>query len=720
MFAMTRGGNALAKGRLLALAVAMLTATTGAGRADDRADVVDVRTLPRLEGAFDGSRPAEIYRLSYGVPTTQAVTTAAVQKLLAANGWVRYVEAVPEAGDHLAFKKGHQGLLVSFTQALGRPDQSAVYYTSDRINVNLPFPEGAGDVVFDSHRPYLSCTTAANLEDALAFFQKELAADGWAQLSDADIVARWPDADLGASAADGARAFFGRGNDSRQLPVALTLRHRSDGRTAVDVRLAPFALSKDLKAAPDMAGLPKPERTDWAHGIGSADSNRHELKTAVMASVPAVAAFYRRELGARNWKEEAASPASVPDQMVLNFSSADETATLTLAPKYDLTVADLNARVKEAVLAARAKARKEADEKFRRDAEETAKKVIAADAARRAAQAASLSDAPIRARADNSVPVPLPENADNVQFEGDSAQLEFDSASSVKALAAFYRASLKSQGWKETPSVINKPTMVSLEFAKGGKLLSFTIMQMGAKVNVSADGNGLVMAKAKPDAPVREASAGGGPVATEKLDADPDSALPVPKQHTMSSLGTGKLPGSETAFRKQLDASIPANLGSVLAFYRSEFARLGWKEAADHAVVKSDSAELAYATPDGPATLKLGRGNGETTVNLVQKIPAAAAAANVQPKPGQARLMLANFGSGEATLTINRQTIKVAPGAGSPQGKGPTLDLPPGKYQYALKVAGGPARSSTIELAADDAWGLMISPAGEAMALQVY
>jgi hypothetical protein len=439
----------------------------------------------------------------------------------------------------------------------------------------------------------------------------------------------------------------------------------------------------------------------------------------VMASVPAVAAFYRRELGARNWKEETASPASGPNQMVLNFSSADETATLTLAPKYDLTVADLNARVKETVLAARAKAKKEADEKFMRDAEENAKKIIAADAARRAAQAASLSDAPIRARADTAVPVPLPENADNVQFDGDSAQLEFDSASSVKALAAFYRASLKSQGWKETPTVINKPTMVSLEFARGGKLLSFTIMQMGAKVNVSADSNGLVLAKAKPDAAVREANAN-ATTAVEKLDAEPGSALPVPKQHTMSSLGTGKLPGSETAFRKELDASIPANLGSVLAFYRGELQKLGWKETPDRAVVKSDSAQLAYATPDGPATLKLGRSNGETTVNLVQKIPAAAAAANVQPKSGQARLMLANFGSGEATLTINRQTIKVAPGAGSPQSQGPTLDLPPGRYQYALKVAGGAARSSTIDLAADEAWGLMISPAGEAMALQVY
>jgi hypothetical protein len=46
--------------------------------------------------------------------------------------------------------------------------------------------------------------------------------------------------------------------------------------------------------------------------------------------------------------------------------------------------------------------------------------------------------------------------------------------------------------------------------------------------------------------------------------------------------------------------------------------------------------------------------------------------------------------------------------------------LPPGKYQYSLKVAGRPARSSNIELAADDTWGLMIAPDGAVLPLQMY
>jgi hypothetical protein len=46
--------------------------------------------------------------------------------------------------------------------------------------------------------------------------------------------------------------------------------------------------------------------------------------------------------------------------------------------------------------------------------------------------------------------------------------------------------------------------------------------------------------------------------------------------------------------------------------------------------------------------------------------------------------------------------------------------LPPGKYQYALKVAGRPAKNNTLEVTADDAWGLMIAPSGEVLSLQIY
>jgi hypothetical protein len=186
-------------------------------------------------------------------------------------------------------------------------------------------------------------------------------------------------------------------------------------------------------------------------------------------------------------------------------------------------------------------------------------------------------------------------------------------------------------------------------------------------------------------------------------------------------MGTGKMPGSDAPFRRDLEASIPAELSVVLAFYRSELSKRGWKEQAEGAVVKPDQVRLAFAASEGPATLKLGRSHGETSVNLSQKYPAAAIKATVMPKPGQAKLVFGNMGGSEATVTINKQTIKVAGGAGGPQSPSrPMLELPPGKYPYSVKLAGRPAKSDTVEITADDAWGMMIAPSGEILSLQIY
>jgi hypothetical protein len=439
-----------------------------------------------------------------------------------------------------------------------------------------------------------------------------------------------------------------------------------------------------------------------------------------------VLAFFRRELAAQNWKEETSGSEITVNDVTLNFSSPDQNAQLRLVHKYDLTFVSLVTQMKESALAARAKAKKEADDNFFKNAEAAAKQIIAADETRRIAQAANLSDAPLHALADNTRPVPLPENAENIKFDGGSGQLEFNSGSSVKAIADFYRGALKSQGWKEQPMGINKPNMVVMDFSRAGKVLSFTAMQMGPKVNVSADGSGLMMANAKPAGKPAAAAAQASGETTAKaadqvLEADADSALPVPKQHTMSAIGTGKLPGSNAPIRRELEASIPAELNNVLGFYRTELGKRGWKETTEGAVVKPDQVQLAFVAPDGPATLKLGRSNGETSVNLAQKYPDVAAKADFVPKPGQSKLVFGNLGGGEATVSINKQTIRIASGAGGPQSpKPPMLDLPPGKYQYTLKVAGGPARNNQIEIAAGDTWGLMVAPDGDVLPLHMY
>jgi hypothetical protein len=84
-------------------------------------------------------------------------------------------------------------------------------------------------------------------------------------------------------------------------------------------------------------------------------------------------------------------------------------------------------------------------------------------------------------------------------------------------------------------------------------------------------------------------------------------------------------------------------------------------------------------------------------------------------------VIVVSLGAKEATLTINKQTVKIAAGAGGPQSpKGPMLDLPPGTYQYALRLPGQPARNETLTVAAGDAWGLLVGPSGNVLPLQMY
>ena len=196
--------------------------------------------------------------------------------------------------------------------------------------------------------------------------------------------------------------------------------------------------------------------------------------------------------------------------------------------------------------------------------------------------------------------------------------------------------------------------------------------------------------------------------------ADPDADMTVPKQHNFSSSNTTHVTGIEIPLRVGLEAHVQAQLSDVLAFYRRKLAKRGWKERPESTVVAADHVQLAFASPKGPATLKLGRAKDETIVSLVQRNTEAAAKANFLPIAGQARLIFGYLAPDVASLVINDQTIKIAGGENHPQ----TLDLPPGTYSYALLVSGYRVRTDTITVAAGEAWSLTLD--GDKKPDQIY
>ena len=70
------------------------------------------------------------------------------------------------------------------------------------------------------------------------------------------------------------------------------------------------------------------------------------------------------------------------------------------------------------------------------------------------------SEEPLRAATGGATPIPVPVTADEVEFNGARGTIEFRSASSVTALASFYRMEMAPLGWKEQRSVIDRANMV--------------------------------------------------------------------------------------------------------------------------------------------------------------------------------------------------------------------------------------------------------------------
>jgi hypothetical protein len=318
----------------------------------------------------------------------------------------------------------------------------------------------------------------------------------------------------------------------------------------------------------------------------------------------------------------------------------------------------------------------------------------------------------LRPLAGNTASVPMPENAADI--EAADGRLEFNSVSSVKSVAEFYRSIMKQQGWQAQSSVINNANMVVLNFSKARQSVSFTVLRMGAKTNVAATGSALKATSAKSAEPPDAAPAANAPsqASAEDLEAEESGGLPVPKRHTMTD-------GTKTPFRRELNANVPLDLNAVLGFYRRELGKRDWKEQGNSPAVTPDSAVLAFTSADGPALLKLGRKDGETTVNLTVRNPDAAAKGGVMPKPGQVKLLISNPNESEAVITINKQTIKAAAGVGMKGPDGPVLELAPGKYKFSIKMPGKPASNDEINVGADETWGVLIGPNG-ALPLRVY
>ncbi|MBR0755921.1 hypothetical protein JQ604_27430 [Bradyrhizobium jicamae] len=202
---------------------------------------------------------------------------------------------------------------------------------------------------------------------------------------------------------------------------------------------------------------------------------------------------------------------------------------------------------------------------------------------------------------------------------------------------------------------------------------------------------------------------------------DSSTGLPLPRPWLLRT-------ARDSRFITSLHVETPLALASTLGFYRAELGKRGWTEN-DNAVVAPDRAAIAFTTKDGPALLRLIHQADRTIVDLSLHKPAEADDA-ILPKPGQVRLRLGNSTDEETVVTINEQTIELAARTGDKLTDNPEtgrqapgaheIDLPPGKYKVALKLASGVTQNGAFEVAAGETWGLVVGKAGVLLPVQLY
>ncbi len=304
-------------------------------------------------------------------------------------------------------------------------------------------------------------------------------------------------------------------------------------------------------------------------------------------------------------------------------------------------------------------------------------------------------------------PIPLPPDAENMNYDAESGSLQFDSATGPKELAQFFRDAMKKLGWTAEPSVIDQENMVDVMFSKGEDQLNFTMMKMGDHTQFSAEGEALASKAAADSSAASDSSAQVENGNTLLTFTDKDG-LPVPNEGVSS--------GSEsTIFRHSISATVAAKVAVVVDMYRKELSAKGWKEVEDKTKISDDAATVIFDTPNGPATLTVKRDGSDTSLQLGISDKLAASKSPLFPKPGQVKVALGNITEKTVTVKIGGKAIKVKALAGSKAPDGPMIDIAPGTFKAEMQGV----QTETIEAGPDQIWMIMVGPGG-LLPIQAY
>jgi hypothetical protein len=371
----------------------------------------------------------------------------------------------------------------------------------------LPQPEGA-EVILQDQTGQLLYFVSGEVASTVKFVRQELAALGWQEY-------RPPHSQ--------------QANDPEHVP--LTFKKEGQGLSAyistvadqpgkVSVQYSPIELALDLPAPADAADI---EFSDAQIYLGFSSS----------ASPETVAAYYRQALPEQGWAEMTDLSQVEAEQATLFFTN--DKAQLVV----HLSVTQSDGQSKVVLEAASAEAVAALSEPSEVEDEAEAEPTPTAETTADAGAAGALSD------------IPVPDGAQNVQYEPDLGQITYTSSEDIATLADFYREELPAQGWVEEEIVaMVQDTLGSLQFNQGEASLSLTIFKLGNETDVTISVDGLAMAGSDSGTDETEPAPADGPSFTINDWPVPDEAANVQQS------------GDELSY------TVPWDLQTLADFYR--------------------------------------------------------------------------------------------------------------------------------------------------------
>lgn len=264
----------------------------------------DLRGVPKFDAAptetvFE-NEDTVMYRTKANV--TQIETTL-LRKLHEA-GWTAYSRLhasqneIPDSRD-LMFLRNGITLNVSIAPFPADPTNNIIQYSKSLTVNSLPIPKDSGFVEFEgSTEPLIVATTAMTLEQARAFYDNELAAQGW--------LAR----DYGRSLRDDNNWLaYVRGQQDLTVGLVTQPTGRTLIRVGEDLEKSSWQLEKPQEPVATETAAPGIEAADFPILNESKSAKFDAIDKSIEVSMntkplPEVAAVYTNELLSREWQKD--------------------------------------------------------------------------------------------------------------------------------------------------------------------------------------------------------------------------------------------------------------------------------------------------------------------------------------------------------------------------------------------------------------------------------